>query len=144
MPLNTAKLVADLRRDEGVVPHAYQDTEGWLTIGVGRLIDKRKGGRLRPDEIDLLLRNDIADKSGELEAALPWVKDLDEVRHRALANMAFQLGVAGLLGFTTSLALIKEGKYTEAGVQLLKSKWATQTPERARRVAQMIALGEDE
>jgi lysozyme len=141
MGVNQAKLIADLRRDEGVVPYAYEDHLGFLTIGVGRLIDKRKGGRLTQDEIDYLLKNDIREKTAELEASLPWVRDLDEVRHRALVNMAFQLGVAGLLGFVTTLGLLKEKNYHEAAMQMLKSKWASQTPARARRIAQMIDLG---
>ena len=57
-------LERQLRRDEGVVEHAYIDSEGWTTIGVGRLIDKRKGGRLRDDEIEYLLQNDITEKDG--------------------------------------------------------------------------------
>ena len=44
-----------LRRDEGRVRHAYQDHLGYWTIGVGRLIDQRKGGGLSEDEIDYLL-----------------------------------------------------------------------------------------
>ena len=38
------KTVEQLRRNEGEVLHAYQDHLGFWTIGVGRLIDKRKGG----------------------------------------------------------------------------------------------------
>lgn len=44
-----------LETDEGRVPHAYQDHLGYWTIGVGHLIDKRKGGGLTPDEVDYLL-----------------------------------------------------------------------------------------
>lgn len=141
--IDRPKLVSDLKRDEGVVAHGYYDSLGYLTIGVGRLIDRRKGGRLYPDEIDHLLNNDIDRKLLELRANLPWVSELDEVRQRALANMAFQLGVAGLLGFVTTLRLIKEKKFNEAAVQMLKSAWAGQTPERAKRMAKMIDLGVD-
>lgn len=139
--VDIGKLTADLRRDEGVVPHAYQDSLGFWTIGVGRLIDKRKGGKLAPDEIDYLLKNDIVSHARELEDRLPWLATLDEVRQRALVNMAFQLGVTGLLSFTNTLALIKDGKYAEAAANALKSQWAQQTPERARRVAKIIETG---
>lgn len=40
-----------LIRDEGNVPYAYSDSLGYLTIGVGFLIDKRKGGRL-PEAVE--------------------------------------------------------------------------------------------
>lgn len=141
--ISRPKLISDLRRDEGVIPHGYYDSLGYLTIGVGRLIDKRKGGKLSDDEIDYLLNNDIDRKLVELEAEIPWIFELDEVRQRALANMAFQLGVLGLKGFVTTLGLIKERKFNEAAVQMLKSAWAQQTPNRAKRMAKMIDLGVD-
>lgn len=137
------KLTAQLRRDEGVKATVYKDTLGFDTIGVGRLIDSRKpGAGLRPDEIDYLLRNDINDRVQALTKALPWFSALDEARRGVLINMAFQLGTAGLLGFKSTLALVAAGKYAEAAEQMLKSKWATQTPARAKRLAEQMKTGE--
>lgn len=137
------KLTEQLRRDEGVKPAAYQDHLGYWTIGVGRLIDSRKpGAGLRPDEIDYLLRNDIADRVAALQKALPWFDRLNDARRGVLVNMAFQLGTAGLLGFKSTLALVERGKYAEAADQMLKSKWATQTPARAKRLAEQMKTGE--
>ena len=134
---------AQLRRDEGIKATAYQDHLGYWTIGVGRLIDSRKpGAGLRPDEIDYLLRNDISDRVASLTKALPWFDRLDETRRGVLINMAFQLGTAGLLGFKSTLALVAAGKYSEAAEQMLKSKWATQTPARAKRLAEQMKTGE--
>jgi lysozyme len=136
------QLTAQLRRDEGVRPAAYQDHLGFWTIGVGRLIDERKpGAGLRPDEIDYLLRNDISDRIKALGAVLPWFRRLDVARQAVLVNMAFQLGTVGLLGFTTTLDLVSKGRYAEAAVQMLKSKWANQTPERAKRLAEQMRTG---
>lgn len=137
------KLTEQLRRDEGVKPAAYQDHLGYWTIGVGRLIDSRKpGAGLRPDEIDYLLRNDIHDRVYALKNALPWLGRLNDARRGALVNMAFQLGTAGLLGFKSTLALVERGQYAEAAEQMLKSKWATQTPARAKRLAEQMMTGE--
>ena len=137
------QLTAQLRRDEGTKATVYKDTLGFDTIGVGRLIDSRKpGAGLRPDEIDYLLRNDINDRVSALEKALQWFDRLDEARRGALINMAFQLGTAGLLGFKSTLALVAAGKYAEASEQMLKSKWATQTPDRAKRLAEQMKTGE--
>ena len=137
------KLTAQLRRDEGTRETAYQDHLGFWTIGVGRLIDSRKpGAGLRPDEIDYLLKNDIADRVQALTKALPWFAALDEARRGVLVNMAFQLGTDGLLGFKSTLALVAAGKYSEASEQMLKSKWATQTPARAKRLAEQMKTGE--
>lgn len=136
------EITKQLRRDEGVVEHAYQDHLGWWTIGVGRLIDKRKGGRLTDDEIDYLLANDIAEKERELEASVRFYKRLDEARKGVLLNMAFNLGVQGLLGFRNTLKLIETGKYEEASKEMLKSKWARQVGDRAVRLSKQMLTGE--
>ena len=138
------QLTAQLRRDEGTKETAYKDSIGFLTIGVGRLIDSRKpGAGLRPDEIDYLLKNDISDRVQAITKALPMLfPKLDEARKGVLLNMAFQLGTAGLLGFKSTLALVAAGKYAEAAEQMLKSKWATQTPARAKRLAEQMKTGE--
>lgn len=137
------KLTKELRRDEGVVPHAYQDHLGYLTIGVGRLIDKRKGGGLSDDEIDYLLSNDINRFEKQVIDALPWYGKLDDVRQRVLVNMAFNMGIAGLLGFKNTLAMIERGDYAGAAKGMLASKWATQVGDRAKRLSKMMETGKD-
>ena len=135
-------LLQQLRREEGVKRSVYLDSLGYWTIGVGRLVDERKGGGLSDDEIDILLANDIARTTSEVLAALPWVASLDEPRQAALIGMAFQMGTSGLLGFGNTLAAIRDGRYDDAEARMLQSKWAQQTPARARRMARQIATGE--
>src|SRR3989442_386772 len=120
-------LTQQLKRDEGVRSTAYKDTLGYLTIGVGRLIDERRiGAGLRKDEIDYLLANDIKDRIEQLQKKLPWFSSLNEARQGALLNMAFQLGIDGLLVFQNTLALIEQGNFVGAADQMLLSKWAQQ------------------
>lgn len=131
-----------LTREEGKVKSAYQDHLGYWTIGVGRLIDKRKGGGLSDDEIAYLLQNDVDRVVKQVNTALPWVKNLSSNRKAVLYAMAFQMGVNGLLGFKTTLRLIESGQYDKAADQMLKSKWATKdTPARAKRTAQLMREG---
>lgn len=134
-------LTDQLRRDEGEVLHAYTDHLGFWTIGIGRLIDKRKGGGITKDEAAYLLQNDIAKFTMALRARLAWFDGLDEARQGVLANMAFQMGIDGLLGFKNTLALIERGEYEAAAGGMLQSKWAQQTPERAARLAKQMATG---
>lgn len=126
---------------EGRVKHAYQDSLGYWTIGVGHLIDKRKGGYLPEPIIDLLLEHDITEHSRQLFTALPWVMELDEVRKSVLVDMAFNLGIAGLLGFKNTLAAVKEGRWEDAARGMLASKWASQVGGRAVRLADMMRTG---
>ena len=58
-----------------------------------------------------------------------------------LVNMAFQLGIKRLMGFSTTLQMVAQGRYEDAAQQMLKSKWAAQTPERAKRLAQQMKSG---
>lgn len=136
--MNAVRLAQDLERDEGFVPHAYQDSLGIWTIGIGRLVDRRKRGGITRDEALILLHNDIARHWEELTTDLPWLEDAPEAVQEVLANMAFNMGVPGLLNFTKTLALLQAGNYTAAADEMLQSKWAGQVGARADRLAAMV------
>ena len=129
-------LKKQLIRDEGDVPYAYQDSLGYLTIGVGFLIDKRKGGRL-PDAVrDFWLDYEINKITAELEKRLPFFSSLSQARKDTLINMAFNLGVNGLLNFKKTIELMAGGKHAEASREMLDSRWARQVGQRADRLSQ--------
>lgn len=140
--MNHDALKAMLEDDEDFVPHAYQDHLGYWTIGIGRLIDKRKGGGITRAEALYLLDNDIARVVAALSRQ-PWwaaVKD-DEVRRNVIISMAFQMGVEGLLGFVNTLRAVSERRWKDAAAGMAASKWATQTPDRAARLIGMMDTG---
>lgn len=130
-----------LRRDEGEELSAYTDSEGYLTIGIGRLIDKRKGGGISQAESEYLFSNDYDSKLAEVRRRIPWFSSLDVARQGVLLNMAFQMGVDGLLGFKNTLAMIERGDYAQAADGMLQSLWAKQTPERAKRLSEQMRSG---
>jgi lysozyme len=131
-----------LIRDEGRVAHAYQDSLGYWTIGVGHLIDKRKGGKLPDAIIEALLDHDIAEKSTQVYKRFPWVKALNPARQAVLVSMAFQLGVDGLADFRRAMAAMEAGQWDKAAVEFLDSKVAReQSPERWQRHAKQIRMG---
>jgi lysozyme len=131
-----------LKRDEGEVLHAYQDSLGYWTIGIGILIDKRKGGGLRPEESEFIFNNRLKLVNESLESRLPWLCKLDPARRGVLVNMAFQMGIEGLLGFKNTLAMIEKGDYQGAAKGMLNSLWARQTPARANRLSVQMKSGE--
>lgn len=135
-------LTKQLRRDEGEVLHAYQDHLGYWTIGIGTLIDKRKVGGLRPEESAFIFQNRIRLKQEEVERRLPWFNKLDDARKGVLLNMAFQMGVNGLLGFKNTLAMVERGDYAGAANGMKHSLWYRQTPERAERLMKQMRTGE--
>jgi lysozyme len=131
-----------LVRDEGVVLHCYEDHLGFKTIGVGRLLDKRKGGGITLDEAIYLLQNDIRKVTAEVLEALPWVNTMNEARQAVVYAMAFQMGLKGLLGFRSTLSDMRDERYANAAEGMRRSKWATQTPARAKRMAYQLETGE--
>ena len=135
-------LKSQLLREEGAESCAYQDSLGYWTIGVGRLIDSRKGGGLSNDEIDLLLDNDIKRNYEAVLKALPWMEKLNDARQAVLIGMAFQMGLKGLLQFKLMLGSVEDGQYVEAAAEMVKSRWAMQTPARAYRLASQMETGE--
>ena len=70
-----------------------------------------------------------------------WVS-LGEVRREVVVQMAFQMGLRKLSQFTQFRQALVDRDYDKAAFEMLHSadgkrpsKWATQTPERARRMA---------
>jgi lysozyme len=139
--VNIPALLSQLEEHEGFRSSAYTDSEGWLTIGIGRQIDKRKGGGITREEARMLLSNDVARVKREILAALPWWADLDDVRQRVLVEMGFQLGVPGLLKFKNTLRAVEAGDWHDASAGMLASKWARQTPKRAEKLARQMREG---
>jgi lysozyme len=132
-------LVDELRRDEGERLFPYRDSVGKLTVGVGHNLDDKGISR---EASAFLLREDIAEVVAGLNAALPWWTTLDAVRQRVLANMAFNMGVAGLLQFRQTLAAVRGGAYEAAAKGMLGSLWARQVGPRAVRLAEMMRTGQ--
>lgn len=137
--MNVDKLAAQLTIDEGCRPRIYTDTVGKITGGVGRNLTDRPFSH---DEIALMLKNDIAIVETDLDRTLPWWRSMSEARQNVLANMAFNLGINRLLGFTNTLATMKAGRYDAAALGMLDSTWAKQVGQRAIRLAAAMRKGE--
>lgn len=136
--MDRAQLVEDLKHDEGWEPYPYRDTEGYLTIGYGFLVDPNKPPGMPRSIGEIWLTHNVDQLYRAVRLSLPWFDSAPEPVQRALCNMAYQLGVSGLLGFKKTLLLIERGRYYEAADEALDSLWAKQTPNRARRVAGLI------
>lgn len=132
---------AQLRIDEGCVPHAYADSRGYLTIGIGRLVDERLGGGLSPDEIDLLLENDLTRAEATAKALFPTFSSLSDARKAVLLNMAFNLGSARLAAFQRFREAVSAGNWEQAAAELKDSRWYEQVPARAERLIKQFKEG---
>ena len=124
---------------EGLRLKPYRCTAGKLTIGVGRNLDN-KG--ITYDEAMFLLRNDIEEVTRQLEL-FGWYVALGPVRRKVLIDMAFNLGMAGLMGFKQMIEALKQGDYERAADEMVNSRWYGQVGERGRRLERMMRTGED-
>lgn len=137
--MNRQKLAAQLSIDEDRRERIYIDTVGKVTGGVGRNLTDRG---FSDDEIDLMLRNDIALVERELDEHLPWWRGMNEARQNVLANMCFNLGINKLRKFVNTLDAMQKGHYTAAAAGMLASLWARQVGDRARRLAAIMIKGD--
>lgn len=127
----------DLIRHEALRLKPYEDSEGILTIGVGRNLED-KG--ISEEEAFLLLDNDIKVVLDECRQ-FPWFEGLSQVRKDVVANMVFNLGFSRFRRFIKTIAYIELGQYDAAAIEMMDSKWARQVKGRAVELADKMSHG---
>ena len=139
-----------LQYEEGFREKPYLCSEGYPTVGTGIRIGP-KGAALSnyqftvPREVDAVwlqykLNECMRDMLSN-ERISKAINVLDEARTAVLVSMAYQMGVAGLAQFKNTLYLVETKQFEEAAKAMLDSKWARQTPNRARRHAEQMRSG---
>lgn len=135
------KLKQLLIKHEGEVNHVYIDSEGYYTLGVGRLVDERRGGKISHEEAMYLLDNDIKKIIGQCDREFDWFDDLDETRKIVVLNMVFNLGINGFKKFKKTIQHIDNENYEEASIEMLDSAWRIQVGKRADELSEMMKNG---
>ena len=144
--MDRAKLLASIRLAEGFSPTPVPDSGGTVEVGYGRNLDTDP---LTPAEAEVLLEGPVDNRIVAVTAALPWFEAATDARQRALVEMAYQMGTAGLLGFHDLLAAAANGAWVTAAWNVehnadgSSTKLAIDTPARAARYAQMLRTGVD-
>lgn len=129
-------LKEQLVRHEGLRLTVYDCPAGYKTIGVGRNLE---GKGITEEEALYLLENDINYFTEQLRDNLDWFDDIPEEKQQILVNMAFNLGVAGLMNFKNMLSAVEEGRWSDASTEMLDSKWADQVGTRAIELSGAMA-----
>lgn len=139
---NDPDLVRSIKKHEGWSPSAYQDSEGYWTIGYGRLIDARLNGGITEQEGEFLLATDISGAIGVANFIFPDLRTFTINRQRALVEMTFNLGRSRLLTFKKMIAAIEARDWEAAADEALDSKWAKQVgPKRSGYIARLLREG---
>ena len=142
-----------LKRHEGFRSHVYHCTANKRTIGYGYNIDANPLG-LRAYELERFKSKGISEKTAEnllidqvrnlkraLDQAIPWWSTINQARRDVLIDMAYNLGLNGLLAFKKTLARIAAHDYTQASYEMLCSNWAKQVKGRAEELSEIMRTG---
>ena len=133
-------MVELLEEDEGKRPNPYIDTTGHMTVGIGRNLDENP---LSDEEIYFLCNQDLKRAESVLDRLFPGIWEYWPLSvQMAVCSMAFQMGGEGLSRFKNMAAALRENAFHTAADEALDSLWARQTPNRAKKIAEMIRDGE--
>ena len=137
------KLLDSVRKHEGYRNKVYLDTLNKRTIGVGHLcVEDFWEDNKEYDEkflMDILQK----DLQGAIDGAEDLCKDLkisDDAKI-IIIEMIFQLGKTGVSKFRNMWKALAKNPpdYHTASIEMLDSRWAKQTPNRAKEMSNHMA-----
>ena len=124
-----------LIEDEGIELKLYQCTSGKNTIGVGRNLDDRG---ISHETAMQMLEEDIEIVQHEIKQSINFYDGLPDIVQQAICNLVFNMGMPRYLQFKRHLVHLRNHDFDKAADELLDSKYASQLPNRSKRVADMI------
>lgn len=134
-----------IKRHEGLVLKPKYDAKGKYEIGYGHDIDAATAAAMADgctqEQADAWLDQDIGAATDGVIGAMPWIQDIDEVRFGIVVEMAYELGVHGLLGFHHLLKAIQARDWAAAEAEMLTSAWHTQAQARCEELADLMLTG---
>nr|DAS37932.1 MAG TPA: lysozyme [Caudoviricetes sp.] len=133
-------LIENIKAHEGYRREIYKDSVGKPTVGYGFLVAalspdelKLNGGKVEPiskEVAEKILNLKVAKLQKRVFQCLPWLQSKPQNVQDVLTEMAYQLGLAGLMGFRHTLSCIEAGDYAQAAKNLKASLLYRQTPKR--------------
>jgi lysozyme len=137
-----------LELEEGYREKAYYCSEMYPTIGIGKRIGQYKQSLRDFDFISMpkpvayaWLEYDLQTIINQCQT-LHWFNILNQARKDIVISMCYQLGFDGFCKFKQTIKHIENGSFVSAAHEMLDSKWAKQTPERAHRHSKVMAAGD--
>lgn len=108
------------------------------TMGFGFTQGVTPDSKIDRIRAERMLEEKVLQMDAVLGKTLSWYAEASFVTRTILINMGFNLGLAGLLKFTNTLAYIKSKQYKQAAVNMRKSLWYQQVTKRAERLAKRM------
>ena len=133
------RLLKSVKEHEGYRNKVYLDSLGKRTVGVGHLCveDHWEDDREYSEEMLMkVLKDDLKNAIQGAERLLKDCRILDSLAREIVIEMVFQLGETGVSKFKNMLKALEEGPhYKTAATEMLDSRWAKQTPGRAKEMS---------
>lgn len=129
---------AEIKVNEGFRMEVYKDTLGFSTGGYGH---KMLEGETPPTDMagwNKLFERDFARAMSGAEDLLMICPNVDDTARHLVVEMCYQMGSSGVSKFKGMLSALQESDYVTASKEMLDSKWAKQTPYRAKRMAERM------
>ena len=145
--MNMDRLLQSVKHHEGYRKKVYLDTLGKRTVGVGHLCVEDFWEDDKEYEEKFLMDILLDDLQNAIKGARELKEEhnctgIDEIAQEIIVEMVFQLGKNGVSKFRNMWKALSEKNYVGASYEMLDSKWAKQTPNRAKSMAnQMKACG---
>ena len=137
------KLLKSVREHEGYKNTVYLDTLNKKTVGVGHLCVEDFWEDNKEYEESFLMDILQKDLQNSIDGAENLCKNLNisDDAKILIIEMIFQLGKNGVSKFRNMWKALAENppNYEEASIQMLDSRWAKQTPNRAKEMASHMA-----
>lgn len=137
-------LIANIKENEGFCGEIYEDTRGYKTIGYGFLVSALSkdelalnDGKVEPMSraaADQILELKLRKLRPRVFEVFSWLAEKPINVQDVVLEMCYQMGIAKVQKFVTTLHHIRMGEYEKAVQSGLRSLWAQQTPNRARKV----------
>jgi|TARA_R110000851_G_scaffold119122_1_gene246763 lysozyme len=137
-------LKEEIKLHEGFRDMIYLDSLSKKTIGYGHLIvheDKFVEGKAYPkEELEALFDKDF-EKGWVLMERFCSVNNLNvsEKAQEVLCEMIFQMGYSGVGKFKNMIKALQNNDTKTASIEMLDSRWAKQTPNRAKALSDKMS-----
>tara|TARA_Y100001938_G_C7994910_1_gene381507 strand:+ start:63 stop:467 length:405 start_codon:yes stop_codon:yes gene_type:complete len=128
-------LVESIKQSEGYRSRVYKCTEGYETIGYGFAI---KDLHLDEDICDMILERKLGELKLRIHKEFEFVLDLPESVQDVVIEMCYQMGLSGFSKFKKTIQFLRLGDFKSASTEMLDSRWYRQTPNRAKRLSQIV------
>ena len=145
--MNIEKLKEQIKRHEGEVLEVYADSLGYLTLGVGHLIQPNDPEHGQPAGTPV--SQEVVDKYYEID----FDKHLEETKHvighdvfdglpgeiqEVLVNMCFNLGANRLGKFRNMLNAVEDHDWERMAVEMEDSRWFKQVGRRSVELQEIV------